>query len=70
MVKILKELRAKVRIASKITDFIIRLYREDSTKIQVIRLEESNRVRNKSNEWDKTRVLGVNCAVQTDYIQN
>ena len=57
MAEILKELR----IDSKIIDFIVRIYREDSTKI---RLEEDREIEiRRSNKWDKTRMHGINCAV-------
>ena len=51
---------------SKIIDCLMRIYREDTTKIQ---LEES-RYRNINKERDKTRVQCINGTVETDYILN
>ena len=49
MVQILIELKKD----SKIIDFIVRIYMEDSTKIQLER----------SNKWNKTRMHSIDCAV-------
>ena len=62
MVEILKELK----IDSKLIVIIVRIYRDDSTKIQ---LEEKREIY-RSNERDKTRMHGINCAVKTDHMRN
>ena len=57
MVQILKELR----IYSKIIDFIVRIYREDSTKIQ---LEKNKEIEIEVTiKWNKIRMHSINCDV-------
>ena len=56
MVQILKELR----IDSKIIDFIVRIYREDSTKIQ---LEKNKEIAIEVTSGKRQRCTASNCAV-------